>query len=389
MAKTVVGIKIKTKAPKRDPLFDDEAHVGTEPIWDTAKAEKMSDSEFDNELRKSFRYYNYFYNQKDLKKYVVAWLKENKKLTSDQLDSYSSSSPDLTPMTAVSLAKAVTVGMPLRQQHSDYIMDSVMKAIELSEGEVPKKVKKTGDPYVPTIQERLAEKTAETIGEIEGMVDNAFLRKPNDRSVYDFLTMRAVPQSQVGKIRAVFQKQVNELAEAALGTDKQLNEGYSHLKKADLKQINIFYTQLLADIDNYTAVKKATKAARKPKVVSKEKQVAKVKFLKESKELKVVSVSPASIIGASAVWVYDVRRRKIGRYVADTHSGTLGVKGTSIIGFDPVTSVAKTVRKPAEQIKEFLGIGKVALRTYMKTIKAVEVKLTGRLNEDVLILKVE
>jgi hypothetical protein len=50
--------------------------------------------------------------------------------------------------------------------------------------------------------------------------------------------------------------------------------------------------------------------------------------------------------------------------------------------------VAKTLRKPDEQLKEFAKAGKVALRTWIKDIKAVEIKLTGRINEDTLLLKV-
>jgi hypothetical protein len=50
--------------------------------------------------------------------------------------------------------------------------------------------------------------------------------------------------------------------------------------------------------------------------------------------------------------------------------------------------VAKTLRKPEEQLKEFARAGKIALRTFIKDIKAVEVKLNGRINEDTLLLKV-
>lgn len=64
------------------------------------------------------------------------------------------------------------------------------------------------------------------------------------------------------------------------------------------------------------------------------------------------------------------------------------VKGTGIVGFDTDKSVAKTLRKPDEQLKEFAKAGKVGLRTWLKDIKAVEVKLNGRINEDTLLLKV-
>jgi len=74
-------------------------------------------------------------------------------------------------------------------------------------------------------------------------------------------------------------------------------------------------------------------------------------------------------------------------YVAGSYQ-TLGVKGTSITGFDTDKSVAKTLRKPEEQLKEFAKAGKVVLRTFIKDIKAVETKLNGRVSEDVLLLRV-
>ena len=47
----------------------------------------------------------------------------------------------------------------------------------------------------------------------------------------------------------------------------------------------------------------------------------------------------------------------------------------------------KTLRKPADTIKEFKKAGKVALRKFMEDIKTTEIKLNGRLNTDTLILK--
>lgn len=391
MAKTVAGIKIQTKKPRKDPIFHDEKHIGAEPIWDTERALKMDPAEFDSHLRKSFRYYNYFYSQKELKKVVVEWLQHNAKLTKAQLSAYIQSSPDQTPMTLCSLVKAMSKGMPCREREKKYIMDKVMAIVEKEKGTAKAAVKaKAGgkEAYVPTIQDRLAEKTAEVIGEIEGEVDNVFTKKPTTIKVSDFLAARGVAQSQIGKIRSHFMKQVAEITEAVGGKDAQLKEAYAHLKKADYKRIGDWYMALLTDLDHYTAIKKVAKKARAPKAVSKEKVVAKVKFLKESKELKIVSINPVDIIGATELWVYHTKYRKLGRYIADSHGSTLSVKGTSIVGYDTTKSTQKTLRKPADTLKEFAKAGKVQLRTFLQNIKAVETNLNGRLSADILLLKV-
>ena len=84
--------------------------------------------------------------------------------------------------------------------------------------------------------------------------------------------------------------------------------------------------------------------------------------------------------------LYNTKYRKLGRYVA-RDTGGLGVKGTSIKDF-ATTSVQKTLRKPKEQLKDFMGCGKVKLRKFLNNIKAVDTKLNGRMNNNIVILKV-
>ena len=100
-----------------------------------------------------------------------------------------------------------------------------------------------------------------------------------------------------------------------------------------------------------------------------------------------VSVSPADILGAGELWVYNTKTRKLGKYVA-AEFNTLSVKGTSIVGFDENKSIQKTIRKPEEKLKEFKAAGKIALRKFLDDINATDTKLNGRTNEDTILLKV-
>ena len=392
----IKGIKLPKQKAKKDPKFGDEVHIGHEPVWDTDRAAKFSDKDFDNHLRTSLNYYNYFYNARDLKPIVAQWVAKNTKLTPKQLAAYAISSHDLTPSTVGAIIKAFNKGMPQRPRQVEYIKAKVLAAINDKDTQAAVKAatpatdkKGKPGPYIPTIQDRLNEKTREAIGEIEFQVDNVFTNKPVTMKVYEFLTTKNIAQAQVGKIRTVFQKQVDELAALKAGKDEQLKEGYSHVAKATIKRLNEFYVTLFADLDSYTAVKKATKKARVKKPQSKDKLVAKMKFLKESKELKLVSIPPTAVVGATTLWVFDTKTRKLGCYVADSTAGTLGVKGTTLLGFDTTNSTAKTLRKPEAQLKELMNSGKIALRTFMKGIKSVEVKLTGRLNANQILLKVQ
>ena len=112
-----------------------------------------------------------------------------------------------------------------------------------------------------------------------------------------------------------------------------------------------------------------------------------MKYAKESKELKIVSINPADIIGGSTLWVYNAKTRKLGKYVAASYQ-TLGIKGTTITGFDEDKSVCKTLRKPDEKLKEFARAGKVQLRKFLEEIKATETIGNGRINADMVLLRI-
>jgi hypothetical protein len=169
--------------------------------------------------------------------------------------------------------------------------------------------------------------------------------------------------------------------------DEQLKEAYSHLSKANLKKITQFYQEVVSACDMLAAEAKVNRAPRAKKSVPAEKIVAKLKYLKSNEPLKLVSVNPTDIISSKELWVYNIKSRKLGKYVAKEYA-ELSVKGTSITNFDENLSVQKTLRKPEEQLKEFKDAGKVALRKFLEDIKAVDIKLNGRISEEVILLKV-
>jgi hypothetical protein len=387
----VAGIKIKTKVAKpRGGAFADEKYTGSEPEWNTETAEKFDNATFDNRLRKSFYYYNYYYSQRDCKKYVVEWMQAQPTVfTKRDVSAFIRSSDRSMSMTACSLVMAHRVGMPFRGRHIEFITDSIRKSIDLAEPEVVETAGTTVRAYVPTIQDRLNEKTADTIGELEGHYDEVVKNPKYTFKVYDFLTTNNVPQSQLGKYEEFYQRRFDELKTAYEKTDEQLTEGYRQYKAADFKRIFTFLDAILGDIEQYRGVKKSLKKVRAPRAVSKEKLVSKLKYAKEDKALKIISVNPVDILGAKELWIYNTKTRKLGQYVADSLQGPLNIKGTTITGYDTAKSVTKTLRKPDEKLKEFAKSSKIELRKFMAGIKATETLLNGRINADIVLLKVQ
>jgi hypothetical protein len=178
------------------------------------------------------------------------------------------------------------------------------------------------------------------------------------------------------------------LEELASGNaDEQLKEGYSHRSRKQIKNLIAFYQEIMAACTMLAQEAKVNRAPRAKKAVPAEKIVAKLKYMKTNEPLKLVSVNPTDIIGASELWVYNTKNRKLGHYVA-TEFNVLGVKGTSLTGFDEFKSVCKTLRKPEEKLKEFKAAGKVQLRKFLDDINATDTKMNGRINEETILLKV-
>lgn len=395
MAIKVDGTKKKVKT-QRDPLFLDEKYTGSEPVWDYDRAVEFGDEEFDHHLRKSLAYYNYYYSVKDLRKYLVDWLRkhvggEYHQLDRATVDQYAKTPDSWTPMTACALIKAHERGMPLRDRHVEYVLDTVRKVIDQAmaiDAPEEKAEKPKVEVKVPTIQERMNEIANKHILHFEELEDQLFEGANPTVKAYEYLLAKNVPQALIGRIQAVFESRLAEIRESRDGECEQLKEAYAHLKAADYRRYESFYEQLFNDLGSYAQTKKATKKAAVRKPPAKEKLVSKLSYCKNDAALKVVSINPVDIIGCKELWVYNVKTRKLGRYIADSHVGTLGVKGTSIVGFDELKSTQKTLRKPEVQVKDFMSAGKVELRKFLDNIKTTEIKLNGRINADTLLLKI-
>jgi hypothetical protein len=391
--KTVAGVKIAKKKPTvRRAHLADEKYTGTEPQWDTERALAMSREDFDHHLRRSFYYYNYHFSNKDLKPELIKWLQEQTEFEVNKADLAKVIKSRWVPMTACSIIAAHRQGMPLRDRMLQYLETMVRDVCEKydyynEEDDQPTAEEAKPAVKVPTIQDRLNEKLSATIGELEGYFDDAVTNAGTTFKPYDFLVAQNVPQGQLGKIETAFAKTRAELESAQAKEDEQLVEGYKHFKAADYKRIYAWLDELQKAVDQYRGVKKATKKARVKKSPSKEKLVAKLKYAKQDAVLKLVSVNPVDIIGAQELWVYNTKTRKLGQYMAMSSSG-LAIKGTSIDNFT-TKSVSKTLRKPEQQLAEFMKAGKVALRTFLNGIKATETKLNGRINADVLLLRAQ
>lgn len=287
-----------------------------------------------------------------------------------------------------------------------YIQELSLEGAALVEEKKVDKVVKT-EAHVPTIQERITEQSQYACEAIEEWIDSFIANKKTfDPKGFDFVAHFAstrVTQAHARKIKLFY---ANELEEAQLiqklptpgeinrvknphNKDMlaQLREGYSHFTKKDAATYLTALETIVGACDVVIDTSKATRKTRVKKPVAKEKLIAKLKFLPKDDKLQLVSVNPLEVIDAQEVWIYNVKTRKLGKYVAE-EGVSIQVKGTSLTFFDERKSVQKTLRKPAETLKEFKKASKVKLRKFMEEIKTTDIKLNGRLNADTIILKV-
>ena len=74
-------------------------------------------------------------------------------------------------------------------------------------------------------------------------------------------------------------------------------------------------------------------------------------------------------------------------YQAEGHAG-LSVKGSTLRGFDTSLSKCKKVRKPEEVLTKMLSGGKLAIKKQYDSINSKEKDLTGRINNETILLKI-
>lgn len=366
----------------------DAKYVGNEPQYPSLdEQDTWSHVTYRTTIHKTLNWYNFTQDNKTSQEWLVNFLSKNPR-RAKQVEAIKRG--ELTPGSSIGFVlRAARMGLKLRFS----TMRTIVKALktqgwtsELS----PKEVKEVKvEVSKPNIQDRLREKAQESAGDLEGAFDdfvkNGFKGEPR---LVDLLTKNNIQPAHVKHVVAVIERNIAEFEQVAEGKDSQLLEAYKHWNKRQIKAVLAWWQQALADTNSYGIIKRANKAPRKKKAVPPEKVVAKLIYMRESTELKVKSVDPVNILSAEELWVYNTKTRKLGIYIADSHIGKLGVKGSKIFGFDSALSVQKTLRKPDKQIKEFNDNGKPAAKKWFKGIKSTEIKLNGRISQDTILLKV-
>jgi hypothetical protein len=198
--------------------------------------------------------------------------------------------------------------------------------------------------------------------------------------------LRKLSKEEIKILNHQYARTTDDL-KAAISGDKFFIEAYSNYDQDQMKLSLALFKGLKAlKHDDSSTGKIRAAGTRKTRKKSPEQIVKKVFLLEKDNETGISSLKATELVGASTLWVYNAKTRKLGVYYAKTDDG-LSVKGISVLNYDEKRSMMKTIRKPKAQLFEFMSKSPSEMTKYWEAIRAVPQEIGPRLNRDCMILR--
>lgn len=351
-----------------------------EPIWNP----RCSDPKL--QMAKLLNWYNYHKGHNTAIQYTINYLKTTSidKVTINKIKSLPKSE---FPYTMGWLARIVT---QTDEELPEGVQEKLDAYVESLKNRAQELKSETVDitPKV-NIQEAIQQKIDDVIVELETMIDDYIQNDcRGNKNIRAFLELNNVKTNQCNPIKTHFLRLIEEYSSIMNSEEVDIKEAYSHFNKPMFKRLIKFLELITEELQNWEEDSKrirASKRKRKPK--SPLKQVARLKYLKKDDEFKLESIPPTRIVGAQELWVYNTKYKTLGVYKCPNGHG-FSVKGSTIQNFDLTSSVSKRLRKPKEVLESVMSGKKKDLKRVLANLSTREKKLTGRINDNTILLKV-
>ena len=381
--------KVKKRAiPRRGNAakLAEEANIGRETIdWSAVKPE-----EYSKKFNETLRHYGYFYEKKSYVSWAQEWVKTNRP---NDLKTFKASEDWRVSATLASLMKMQMMGAKLDQSAIDFMHDNIEDILHFGQRNIELKIEDVEEDTKVEVKKKnpselLKEKTLTVMGEIEGFIDDHLdgILDPKF-SLYTHLKGINAATQSARDIVTHYKEVEQEFKELVEDKVDYLVEGYNHLSASEQKKLYKLISSFVSDGEKYVLSKKATRKPRAKKATPATKQVEKVIYQKESADYKITSTSPAYIVGATEVYLFNTKTRVIKYLVTNNKDGFI-VKGTSIKNYDEELSFKKKLRKPEETIDSINKVTKLRALKALKALKTAEKPTDSRINADTVILKV-
>jgi hypothetical protein len=320
-----------------------------------------------------------YYNLEVDPKMKQQWAISNWKKQGKSVSKFASVKPEYFSQVGALVHMLYERNLTISKKHMDYIDQRYKEIAEMAAGvkdDLPK-VEKPKEDQV-SIQDRINATASTHIGEIEGFVDD-FVWGGKQVKIYNYLSSNYVKPLIAKRIRSHFAEKLKDVESDATFTER----GYT---KKTFKSLKHILEQVIADCSKLETIGKMV-VTRKVKKVIPAKVVSKLKYMKYYEPLLMSSVSPEKILDATELWLYDTSNRRIHRYEA-LEGSFLTVKNSSVMNWNPDTSGSKIMRKPEVQLKDSSAMGKRVINKLFNDTNAILGKVTGRINDKQIILKV-
>jgi hypothetical protein len=357
-----------------------EKAYGNEPVWGAESY--ATENEVDFALQKAFNWYWNKGSNREKKRWVLDYCKyikmnaeDIKCVAQNGIKSYSSIGY---------LCRMLSRGAPLTEQTKQKITTDI-NSLKNTGAVILSKRQKSD---LPSIKERTEQKYREYLGDVDVLVDSiidAYTNKCNmNFDPKGWAITHKIKPLHCGKIAGYIETNyLQEMVSAYDGKDEQLVEGYSFLTKPRLKKLIQMLSETVNIFRAFADEKKCDRTPRKKKQKSPSQIIKKMKYLPESKEYGIKSISPEKIIGSEVVIVLNEKYRTLTVFFAKDPRG-LGVKGTTIVNYDEVKSLSKKLRKPKDVLSKLTGIRSV--QNVLNFIKTKPLKMSGRINENCVLV---
>lgn len=366
--------KIKLPRKSKTTMFVDEKHVGS-LTEDWSSFTSHEDAKW--VIYESLQHLAYFYDIKDTKPWVAAYIKAKLPQVAAK-----ASRVDVVAVghSIAAQARLIMMGAPFTATQVERVNSRILEAINRSSDKIEELAE-------PTIVQKMSNKTSDIISEIEEALD-VFMKAgfEGEFSTYNLLQKVTAAPASAQAVSAQYKPLHEELV--AVKKDADAKYGYRHLSAKQLKAYQDFVAKIVSDAEMYVASKKATKTTRKPRVVkmkTNDQLASKMKFAPSSAEFKVTSVQPKEIIGSEKVVLFDTKYRTL-TVLSTNNAAGFTISGTTVLNVDK--AVKKKIRKPEDTLPLILKATKAKLDGVYNMIKCKEAEATGRINENIIILKV-
>jgi len=357
---------------------------GQEPIWSF----EIDPADTDNKVGQALSWYNACSDDKHKKKWMLEYLR-TQEYPQNKLDLLEKIS-DSNFRTYGALCRMLLRGALLDQSYIDKVYkraEELLLVVPETQEKVSRRGRKPGVKIVRTYYNDNARKIMALIDEkLDTFVEN---NTPFSLRFADLCNKFDITKEMATNILRRYERQRDDIDAAFEERDEESIETMSTLSKYQIIHLKSFFDNLFSGID--AIVREEPKIVRKKRKIKPEIVTKKLKPLFEYKipgtNLAVRSIDPVNILGASQLWIFNTKYRKLGVFNAKNSKG-FGVRGTKILDYDVLTSKCKRVRKPNITLPEFMRLGKVALRHVMDKINQKEQNISPRINKDTILLRI-